>query len=183
MTGAAVTYGGSLYELAAEEGMTQQFLEELKGVCALFEAEPAYAKLLTEPAVPKKERVKLIEDAFAGQVHEYIKSFLKILCENGMMNELSACLREYVKRYNSDNGIVTATAVSAIPLTADQTERLREKLCAMTGKTVELACKVDPAAIGGVRLDIEGKRLDGTVSERLEAVRTILNRTHAPTSD
>lgn len=183
MKGAAVTYGGSLYELAAEEGLTREFLDELKEVCELLKTNPDYSKLLSEPAIPKKERVKLIEEAFGGSVHEYVKSFLKILCENGMISELPACLSEFVKRYNTDNGIVTASAVSAVPLTAEQAERLREKLCSMTGKTVELTCKVDPTAIGGIRLDIEGKRLDGTVSERLEVVRAVLSRTNAPTSD
>lgn len=181
--GAAVAYGGSLYELAAEEGKTKEFLDDLKGICALFEQEPDYAKLLSEPAIPRKERCDLIEKAFAGQVHEYVKSFLKVLCANGIMGELPGCMREYVKRYNKDNGIVTATAVSAVALTADQAERLQKKLCEMTGKNVELTTKVDPAVIGGIRLDIEGKRLDGTVSERLEAVRAAISRTHTPTSD
>jgi len=183
MKGAAVTYGSSLYELAAGEGMTQEFLDELKGVCEILKTQPDYSKLLSEPAIPKKERTKLIEEAFGGRVHEYIKSFLKILCENGTIGELPACMREYVKRYNADNGIVTAAAVSAIPLTAEQAERLREKLCSLTGKNVEMTCKVDPSAIGGIRIDIEGRRLDGTVSERLKAVNAVLNRIDTQTSD
>ena len=46
-----------------------------------------------------------------------------------------------------------------------------EELAAMTGKTVHLTTKVDPAVLGGIRLDMEGTRLDGTVQARLDALR------------
>ena len=50
-------------------------------------------------------------------------------------------------------------------------EKLRAKLAAMTGKTIELTVRVDPSVLGGIRLDMEGTRLDGTVRHRLDALR------------
>ena len=46
-----------------------------------------------------------------------------------------------------------------------------------TGKTVELVCRVDPAVLGGVRLDYDGKRVDGTVANRLDTIRTMRKNT------
>ncbi len=174
MTGAAVSYGGSLYELAVEESLGRQILDELDGVCGLFKEIPEYMKLLSEPSIPKRERCALIDEVFGGRVHTYVANFLKILCENGILRELSGCLGEYRRRYYEANGILTATAVSAAPMTPEQADRLREKLTAMTGHPVELTTKTDPLCIGGVRLDIDGKRLDGTVRERLDAMRALL---------
>ena len=48
---------------------------------------------------------------------------------------------------------------------------LHEKLEKLTGKTIDLKTKVDPAVLGGIRLDIEGTELDGTVQNRLSALR------------
>ena len=39
------------------------------------------------------------------------------------------------------------------------------------GKTIDLRTKVDAAVLGGIRLDIEGTELDGTVQNRLSALR------------
>ena len=50
-------------------------------------------------------------------------------------------------------------------------EKLLAKLAALTGKTVTLKEKVDPSVLGGLRLDMDGKRLDGTVQRRLETMR------------
>ena len=69
------------------------------------------------------------------------------------------------------------TAVTAVALTQEQHARLTEKLTQLTGKTVELENKVDPAVLGGVRLDYDGKRVDGTVQSRLDSVRDLLKNT------
>ena len=56
-------------------------------------------------------------------------------------------------------------------MTAAQTEQLRQKLETITGKKIDLETKVDPSVLGGIRLDIEGTELDGTVQNRLASLR------------
>ena len=62
-------------------------------------------------------------------------------------------------------------------MTEDQIARLTEKLGKLTGKTIDLSCRIDPAVLGGVRLDYDGKRVDGTVQGRLDAVDKLLKNT------
>ena len=163
MTETARMYGGSLYDLAAEEGLEARILGELDEAVALFKANPDYLHLLSIPSIPKKERCGLLDEALRGQVHLYVLNFLKILCEKGTLRELGGCTRAY--------RILEATATSAIALTKEQTAALHQKLEALTGKTIDLQTKVDPAVLGGIRLDIDGTELDGTVQNRLAALR------------
>ena len=172
MTELAKRYGGSLYELAAEEHLEARLLEELDGAVACIRAEPAYLRLLSTPSIPKKERCALLDEAFGGQAHPYVVNFLKILCEEGALRELPGCARAYRTRYNKDNGIVEVTATAAAALSADAREKLTKKLEAVTGKTIDLTVQVDPSVLGGVRLDMDGVRLDGTVRHRLDAIRS-----------
>ena len=171
MTDIARMYGGSLYDLAAEEGLETRILDELDAVVSVLKEDPRYLRLLSIPSIPKKERCGLLDQALRGQVHLYVLNFLKILCENGTLRELSGCAREYRIRYNAAHGILEATATSAIAMTKEQTEALRQKLETVTGKKIDLAAKVDPAVLGGIRLDIEGTELDGTVQNRLASLR------------
>ena len=55
--------------------------------------------------------------------------------------------------------------------------RLQEKLQQVTGKTVQLQNRVDPDCLGGVRLDFDGKSVDGTVKNRLDAIGNMLKNT------
>ena len=172
MTEIARMYGGSLYDLAAEEGLETRILEELDAVADILKQDPEYLHLLSIPSIPKKERCALLDEAFRGKVHLYVLNFVKILCEKGTLRELPGCAAAYRKRYNKAHGILEVTAVSAVALPAEKQAKLREKLAAMTGKTIDLTVKVDPSVLGGLRLDLDGTRLDGTVRRRLDAIRT-----------
>ena len=52
-----------------------------------------------------------------------------------------------------------------------------EKTLIASGKTIELDCRIDPETLGGVRLDFDGKQVDGTVRRRLEDIRGLLKNT------
>lgn len=170
MTELAKRYGGSLYELAAEESLTDSILQELTLAESSCKQEPEYLRLLQTPNIPKKERCGLLDKAFEG-MHPYVVNFLKVLCEEDLLGELSGCLEAFRERYNADHGIVEAMVTSAVPLSAEEREKLLARLQAKTGKTIHLTEKTDPSVLGGLRLDLAGERLDGTVQRRLELLR------------
>ena len=177
MTETARRYGGSLYELALEEGMVDEVLAQLREVLDLMKENPQYERLLAEPSITKKERTQLIDEAFGSSLWPYLLNFLKLLCEEGYIPELKGCYKEDRRRYNEDHGISEATVTSARELTETQKAALLDKLEKMSGKKVEMICLVNPALIGGVRLDFEGKRYDGTAAERLKTLRSIIRNT------
>ena len=72
MTETARVYGGSLYELAAEEHLEEEILSEMKEIRALFRENPEYPRLLSEPSIPRKERIGLIDAAFGSQAEPYL---------------------------------------------------------------------------------------------------------------
>ena len=173
MTELAKRYGGSLYELAVEEKLDEQLLQELDTVVTGFQAEPGYLRLLSAPNLPKKERRALLDEAFAG-AHPYIVNFLKILCDEGALRELPGCARAYRDLYNKAHGILEATVTSAVPLNTDAQKRLQAALEARTGQKVALTAKVAPDLLGGIRLDMDGVQLDDTVRRRLDALKAQL---------
>ena len=177
MTEAGSVYGLALYDLAKSEGLTEQILKELSVLRQSFEEEPDFLKLLHTPALSKQERCDILDASFRGKLQPYLLNFLKILTEKGYIHHFSHCCDAYRDQYNLDHGILPVTAVTAVPMTDAQQKRLKEKLEALTGKTVELHSRIDPSCLGGVRLDYDGKRVDDTVSHRLDAVRTLLKNT------
>lgn len=177
MTQVGSVYGEALYTLALEEGLTKDILAELNVLEQSFHQEPDFIRLLSSPSISKQERCQVLDDSFRGKVHNYVLNFLKILTEKGYMKYFSDCCKAFENHYNQDNGILPVTAITAVALSAEQAQKLTGKLTRITGKTVQLRNRVDPACIGGVRLDYDGKRLDDTVSHRLDAIRGLLKDT------
>lgn len=177
MTEIANVYGGALYDLAKDENLTEQIGPQLAVLDQAITEEPAFFQLLSSPSLSKAERCQVLEDSFRNQIHPYVMNFMKILTEKGYIRHFSGCCKVFRQRYNIDNGILPVTAVTAIPLSDALRKKLTDKLTAITGKSIELTCKVDPNCLGGVRLDYDGKRLDDTVTHRLDAVRSLLKNT------
>ena len=177
MTEVGNAYGLALYDLAKSEALTDRILKELDILRQSFEAEPEFLKLLGTPSLTKQERCRILDDSFRGRIQPYLLNFLKILTEKGYIRHFFHCCDAYRQQYNRDNGILPVTAVTAVAMTGSQQLRLKEKLEALTGKTVELHCRIDPNCMGGVRLDYDGKRVDDTVAHRLNGIRSVLKNT------
>ena len=177
MTRIAKNYADALYELARDEALDEQIYGQLRGIRELLEAEPEYVRLLSAPNLPKPERLAALDEAFSGRVHTYLLSFLKLLCEQGHIRELPNCLRRCRSRYNEDHGILDLLAISAVPLSEEMRAKLIRRVADLTGKHVELRSKVDPGVLGGLRLEYEGKSLDGTVRQRLDGLKKALSDT------
>jgi len=177
MTEVGNVYGESLYELAKEENLTALIGEQLTVLQQAFRQEPEFIRLLSSPNLTKAERCQILDDSFRGKVHAYLLNFLKILTEKGYVRHFSDCCDAFTAHYDQDNGILRVNAVSAVQLTAEQKDKLTQKLSRITGKDVALRTRIDPAVLGGIRLDYDGQRLDDTVSHRLDAIRNVLDKT------
>ena len=177
MTQIGSVYGEALFSLAKDEKCDTEIMQQLRVLEQSFTAEPDFVRLMGAPNISKDERCAILDRSFRGKVHEYVLNFMKILTEKGYFRHFSACVRGYRECYNAYHNILTVTAVTAVPLSSAQSEKLSRKLQMLTGKRVSLTNKVDPACIGGVRLDYDGKRVDGTVSNRLEKLGSLLKNT------
>ena len=177
MTQVGAVYGEALYDLAKGEGLDSLIAQQLDVLEEAFRQEPDFLRLLASPNLSKPERCAILEKSFRDQVHPYVLNFLKILTERGYAKQFSLCCTAFRDHYNADHGILPVTAVSAVALTNAQQQKLIEKLAAMTGKTIALTNRVDPAVLGGIRLDYSGKQLDDAVAHRLDTLRSLLKNT------
>ena len=102
-------------------------------------------------------------------------NFLKLLCERNILGEYAGCCEEFVRRYNADHNIAEATVTSAVALSGEQMKALTEKLEKISGKKVRLTQIKDASVLGGLRVELEGRALDGTVKGRLSGISKKLN--------
>lgn len=168
MTKTAITYGTALFELAQEEGKLETYMQDLQVVSHVIRENPQFLALYDSRGIPLAERLAALDECFQGQTAPYVLNFMKILCQNGIMAELPACIRQFTILYNEAFGILEVKAVSAVHLSPALEAKLQKKLEEITGKRILLSCSVDAAVIGGLRLDLSGTELDGTIQRKLD---------------
>ena len=140
-------YGKALFEITEELGVTERVLAEISAAASLFSASPDYPKLLDTPAVPKEERVELVEQAL-GSLDENLVNLIKILSEQHSTYLLPKISAEYSALYDESRGIERAEAVSAIPMSATRTWSSRP-----LGRSM-----ISTIPAGPVRLDFSTRR-------------------------
>lgn len=174
MTAAEKEYATALYQLSREENQVEEIREGLALACQAMGDAPEYVKLLQNPALPKAQRLELLDEAFRDAVPGYVLNFLKILCEKSALGILDGCRKAFLALYYEERNILPVTATSAQPLSEAQRAGLKEKLGKATGKTVLLNERVDETLLGGMKVEYAGKELDGSVAGRMERLRRIL---------
>ena len=168
-------YGDGLFELCAEEGLDEQVLGELECLKTLFRKEPDFVRLLMNMTLSRDERLSIADTALRGQVHPYVLNFIKILVERGAVSEFSSCAEAYRDRYGKAHDIAEAEVTTAAALSDAQRKALKERLEKMTGHRIHLKEHVRPEVVGGVLLELDGKRYDNTVKQRLENIRRAIS--------
>ena len=169
-------YGKALFLLTEECKTTEKALADVIAADEIFKNNPKYVKLLDTPAITKSEKLALVDEAFSS-VDESVRNLIKILCERHSVYCFGEVRRTYCKLYDTSRGIEYVEAVTAVPMTPEQTLRMQKKLADMTGKQIIIKNTVSPEILGGVMLRYSGTQLDGSVKTRLENFEKSLKNT------
>ena len=160
-------YGTALYQLAVEENASKEIFNDFQLVSRVFTDNPEFGRLLSNPRLSARERAETVGSVFDGKINRNLLNALKILAEKRRCDTVNKCCEVYKKLYCEDNNILPVVATSAVELSDAQKKRLIDKLRASTKSDILLSCRVDPACIGGIRLEYGGKRYDASVRGRL----------------
>lgn len=174
MTEIAREYGEALYELAGDEGIRPQLYQELDTLIACFKEQHDFIRLLGSRNIDCLERIKIVDETFGEKAHPYIVNFMKLLIERGKIEAFEDCAKWFRQRYNDDFGIVEARVTTAVELSEEALNGLMMKLEAVSGKKVRIIRNIDPTLIGGVRVEMNGRRIDNTIQSRLDRLKRSL---------
>ncbi|MBQ8623856.1 MAG: ATP synthase F1 subunit delta [Oscillospiraceae bacterium] len=169
-------YGLALYNLGIEAGCSKAIFEDFKSVAEVFDAQPEFSRLLSNPMLTASERADAVRLVFGGKINGYLLNMLMIFAEKRRFDMLSKCWLEYRRNYCKANNILPVTATSVQPLTDEQKTKLISKLKVKTGKQILLTCVVNPKCLGGIMLEYDGKRIDASVKQRFSDMRQLLRQ-------
>ena len=163
-------YAEALFSLAKESNRIKEYSFHLQEIYSLIMENKGYTEYLSSPAMPLSERLNAIDEAFADRVPEYIVSFIKLLCENGRIKELDESIEEFFRLKMLDSNTVNITVYSSIPLDEAQKEKLCKKLEAKHKKSIKATYVEDKNLIGGIKIVMDDKVLDGSIQRQLKEV-------------
>ena len=169
-------YARALFALGLSEGRPEQYGDELSALLDAIKQSRELGFMLANPGYSQRQR-KAAVDAAASilRLSPLTVNFLRLLVDRQRIGDLAGIARAYGAMLDQHAGRVRATVTSARPLTEDELARLRETIGRMTGRTIVLESRTDPALIGGLVTQVGATQLDGSVRTQLERMRDELN--------
>ncbi len=169
-------YAEAIFTLGCEINQVDDFSKQFKQIKAILKENPEYLNLLSSPHIPISERNAAVDAAFGNDFHEYIVSFIHILCEKRHIEKLPLIIKDFEALRKNLYNTATAKVTTAVELTDDEKKRLKATLEEKCGKKVTLKCRVDEKLLGGIVIKVDGKIIDGSLKSRLTDIKEVISK-------
>jgi F-type H+-transporting ATPase subunit delta len=144
-----IGYARALLEQAQAESVLGRVEEEVFRLHELLKSNPELLELLKNPNVKPEGKRQALAELFQGRVHPLVLNLLITL------SDLDRTGR-------------------ALPLDDATLQRLTTELSRVTGKSVQLFQKVDPAILGGAVIKVGEQVIDGSLRHKLDQIKESL---------
>ncbi|MCH4250146.1 MAG: F0F1 ATP synthase subunit delta [Microbacteriaceae bacterium] len=159
---------------AGASGNRDRLQDELFAVAEVFASSAELQLGLVRPDTDRGRAAKFAHDLLGGQVLPETEELVAFAVGSTRGARVSRLLRRFGEIVAESAGRTVARVTSARPLDATQRKQLMTRLEQRAGGPVAIDGRVDPALVGGARVQIGAELIDASISARLEGLRHAL---------
>ena len=172
-------YATAVYGLAKDTNQVERVGNDLDSIAQAIHGDAIVQGFYVAPTVERSVKESALLQAFGSRVSEVALHTVLLLVRKRREKILDALVTEYRKLEMAGRGAEPLVISSARDLSGEELRSLVERLERLYGKKFEPTVHRDPALIGGVRIAMGDRVVDGSVAGRLEELtRTLFGATH-----
>ena len=168
-------YANALFSLAKEQGdaVLQETRSDLRQTAVLFSLNPDLTRLLSLPTLSVEERLEIAKKIFGEE--GLVPRLIFLLIDHGRVPFLGEIADDFDAKMLDYQDTTDVTATTAVALSPEQKERLRDALAKKLHQTIRITERIDRRILGGVIVQYGDTRIDNSVKYRLDALREQLS--------
>ena len=164
-------YAEALFVLSCEQDCLEQTFGELGVLAEVFRLNPDLVKFFNLPTVEWQEKEQVIKDTLKDRLSVLTYNFLSVVALKGRSGGFCEIYSAFKELYNKKMNILEVTVSTSEPLSERLREKLTQKLCLVSGKTIKLNEKTDKSILGGIVLSYNNTVLSGSIKDRLDKLK------------
>ena len=167
----AAPYAQALLSIAQSKNSVDDINQIAGDFLDLLKSSDDLSQFLANPIVGKEAKRGVIHRILGDDANQQMKNFMLLLIDKGRIILVEPILEEFRSLVRNLKQTVLAEVISAVELTDEQRETVRQKVQQMTdAQSVELTTQVDADLIGGVIVKVGSKVLDASVRGQLRRI-------------
>lgn len=170
----AKRYGRALFELAQKKGQVNEILSELKTFVSIIEENHDLLLVLKQPYGSRHEN--LLKELIKGKFSELSYHFILLLLKNNRLLLLQQIVNDYQIRVDELNNLKQAVVISAVPISEQIFQELKNQLKNFFRSDVRIENKVDPSILGGIIIRIDGKVFNASIQDKFKKMKIYLTK-------
>lgn len=171
LTEVAEPYAQALMSVAQSNHITDQIGEDARSILGLLGESEDFRLLVSSPLIEADKKKAVLRQIVEGQVQPYMLNFLMLLVDRGRVLVLPEICDQYLVLLRQLRQAVLAEVTSAVELSDEQKETIRQKVLATTSANeVELQTRVDPELLGGVVIKVGSQVIDASLRGQLRKI-------------
>ena len=161
-------YAQALMSVANKQNQTEQFGEQMRSLLNLLQSSDSLREFLANPFFKPEDKKAVLARVLGEGVNPAIRNFLMLLVDRRRIVLLEGICQQYLNLLRELNQTELAEVTSAVELTEEQQQAVRQKVIAMTNaRSVELETKIDRDLIGGVIIKVGSQVVDASIRGQL----------------
>nr|QVY57959.1 ATP synthase delta subunit [Betaphycus gelatinus] len=162
-------YAEALLEHSYKNNLFDEVNDNLSIISETLSQSSDLKLFFNNPLVNIELKKNVVNHLFASQVNTFVLKFLLVLVDRRRITLLTAIIAKYFDLVYKLDSTTIAYISTAISLTEKQQEALIQKIKTMTNsKQVKLEISIDSSLIGGFTIQIGSKKIDTSLSGKLE---------------
>ncbi len=173
----AKTYAQALYEAAKDVSLEEETLVELNELDQFLNDNKSFSTAIISESFSYTEKQKLaIEFVRLAGLSKLVARVFELLVSKGRARIFSEMVEGYKNALNNTKGIVLGDVTTVDVLTDSERDDLSKAFSKKIGKKVILEQKTDKSILGGLVVNVQGKRFDGSLKTAILNLKNQLER-------
>lgn len=143
-------YAKALFDIALGHHRAEEAGRDLALVKVVLSQSRDLTAVLNSPVIPPAKKHAIFTAVFKDKLSDITFAFLDVVIRKKREPMLTDICREYAGLYNEYRGIRTATLTTAVPISPELTERIRQMLADATHYDISIGTAVQPELLGGI---------------------------------
>ena len=164
-------YAQALLELSQADGQTDAIAQEAAELLSMLGSNEDLDRLLSNRALNTSQRKDVVEKLFKGNVSDVFYRFLQVVNQKGRLDVLGGILQGFVELTAEARGEMDVDVYVAESLSDSAGQGVSTAIGTALNKKVRLREHVDPELIGGLKVRVGDRLIDGSVATQLRIIK------------